>query len=392
MASTKTRRAPPTNVVMSTPPPQSRSKSMYSEVEKQGLLANFDIEVADKTLYFRSILSRTLASFRMREESEILSIPRELRGMTLAELEKKWGGGWAGTLQKIRRESFEKKEKVREEKEEKEREEVVKGKRKRNGTATTDNSPERGKKNPRRDAPAPSSTRKAQPPSSTTRSKAATSAANRKGKSVAAPSTSKGPSSLPQNHIFNPALPPTPLFASRSNPNRPLTSPLSKSSTRSKPTSSSRPQSEQEEAPTSEEEEEENDDDDDLPNPEEIEAKMLSSKTPSSKSTSSSSRLKKKREPSLIFRQSLAANTNNHTHDDKEEVEVDKNGEPLSHISLSDGRTISFNPFNLTPGRVEKELNQGEQKLSKDEKKKVQEQINEQVIKSLRERMERWKV
>ncbi|WVW84571.1 hypothetical protein I302_106605 [Kwoniella bestiolae CBS 10118] len=388
MASTKTRRPPPTNVVMSTPPPQSRSKSMYSEVEKQGLLANFDIEVADKTLYFRSILSRTLASFRMREESEILSIPRELRGMTLGELESKWGGGWAGTLQKIRRESFEKKEKVREEKEEKEREEVVKGKRKRNGTATADNSPERGGKNPRRDAPTPSSTRKAQPPSSTTRSRATTAAANKKGKNAVA-SSSKGPSSLPQNHIFNPSLPPTPLFASRSNPNRPLTSPLSKSSTsaKSKPTtSSSHPPSDQctSHSEEEEEEEEEDEDDDDLPNPEEIEAKILSSKTPSSKS-SSSSRLKKKRGPSLIFRQSLAPNT---VMNRKEE----EDGEPLSHVNLSDGRVISFNPFNLTPGRVERELNEGDGGLSKDEKKKVQEKINEQVIKSLRERMERWKV
>ncbi|WWC62467.1 uncharacterized protein I303_105063 [Kwoniella dejecticola CBS 10117] len=412
MASTKTRRAAP-NVIMSTPPPQ-RSKSTYSDVEKQGLLANFDIEVADKTLFFRSILSRTLASFRMREESEILSIPRELRGMTLGELESKWGGGWAGTLQRIRRESFEKKEKVREEKEEKERDEVVRGKRKRNGTASTNASPERGGKNPRRDAPTPASTRKAAQPS-TTRSKA--SAASKKGKAAvstpASGSSSKGPSTLPQNHIFNPTLPPTPFFSSKTH------SPLSQPSKKSNPSSSSsalssahRPPksadadenedaSNDEESDVNDEDDESQDDDDEdedeLPDPELLEAKLMKStknKTPSnSKSSSSSSRGKKKRGPSLIFRQSLAPGSIiAQDHVPEESGDGDADADENANIHLSDGRIISFNPFNLTPGRVEKELNDTQSKLSKDEKKKVQEQVHELVVKSLRERMERWKV
>ncbi|WWC70674.1 uncharacterized protein I206_104625 [Kwoniella pini CBS 10737] len=395
MASTKTRRQVP-NVIMSTPPAQ-RSKSAYNEVEKQGLLANFDIEVADKTLYFRSILSRTLASFRMREESEILSIPRELRGMTLGELESKWGGGWTGTLQRIRRESFEKKEKVREEKEEKERDEVVKGKRKRNGTVSTNNSPERGGKNPRRDASTPASQGKAVS-TSNTRSKA--SVASKKGKNVTTPaiaSSSKGPSFLPQNHIFNPTLPPTPFFSSNSH--SPLSQPSKSKSYPSSSSSNIHPLSKSNPVSDNEKEEEKDDDDEnenseededenDLPNPELLEAKLLKNSKNHSDLNSKSNRNKKKRGPSLIFRQSLISNSILPSQEKEEEEEEENN----VNINLSDGRIITFNPFNLTPGRVDKELNQNQSKLSQNEKKKVQEQVHDLVVKSLRERMERWKV
>ncbi|WRT67697.1 uncharacterized protein IL334_004669 [Kwoniella shivajii] len=384
MASTKTRRPAPQGVMMSTPPPQSRNnKSMYSEIEKQGLLANFDIEVADKTLFFRSILSRTLASFRMREESEILSIPRELRGMTLGELEDKWGGGWAGTLQKIRRESFEKKEKVREDIQEKEREEVVKGKRKRNGTTTADNSPERGGKNPRRDAPTPSSTRRAAP-SSATRSKAPTSAAKKsKPAAPSSSSSSKGPSTLPQNHIFNPSLPPTPFFSNKS---RPPTSPLSQPSMRNQFTSPSRTSASDSDDDSNHQSDDDDasGDSDELPDPELLEAQLLA-KTPHSKSSSNSNKSKKKRGPSLIFRQSINPNAM-----PIPQVTQKDSDEPLSNVELSDGRIISFNPFSLTPGRVERELEEGG--VSKEEQKKVQEKVHEEVVKNLRERMERWKV
>lgn len=75
------------------------------------------------------MLTQTLSSFSLREETEILSIPRELRNMTLGELEEKWGGGWAGTFHRIKAERFEVQEKEREERQEKGREEAVKGKR-----------------------------------------------------------------------------------------------------------------------------------------------------------------------------------------------------------------------------------------------------------------------
>ncbi|WWC88775.1 uncharacterized protein L201_003688 [Kwoniella dendrophila CBS 6074] len=432
MASTKTRRPPPTNVIMSTPPPRSRNKVLYSETEKEGLLENFDIEVAHKSEIFRSILARTLVSFRIREESEILKIPRELRKLTLAELESKWGGGWANTLKNIRRESFDKKEKVREENDENKREELVKGKRKRNGTNTTDNSPERGGKNPRRDAPTPSSSRKA-PPSSTTRSKASTSAAARKGKSSAVTaSSSKGPSTLPQNHIFNPTLPPTPLFSSKAN--RPLTSPLSQPSKSSKPSSNPPSNAAIEEEAEEEEEEEvsgtdqteesedEDDDENELPDPEKLEAQILSAKTPMSKSSDSSFRLKKKRGPSLIFRQSLApgshsslvtplkngGNSSSSTNSGEinngsgsglglgTEIEIERDtdqntGEPISNIILTNGRIISFNPFDLSPGRVDKELNENSN-LTKAEIKRIHEKIQDECIKSLKEKMEKWTV
>ncbi|WVF69369.1 hypothetical protein IAT40_004145 [Kwoniella sp. CBS 6097] len=471
MASTKTRtrpQGPPTtNVVMSTPPPPSRNKgkSTFSEVEKQGLLQNFDLEVADKTAYFRSVLARTLSSFRMREESEILSIPRELRSMTLGELEAKWGGGWAGTLQRIRRESFEAREKVREEREEKEREEVVKGKRKRNHTATS--SPDRQSKNARRDLTSSSTTAPVRKSTRTTNASAGSSArtTTTKGakKKVVVPgssnasSSSKGPSNLPQNHIFNPSLPPTPFRkhpSSSSVPPSPLSKssrPLAQSQSQSKSNSSSSsrsqvqapivktraavqsiassrssqpPSDSNDEAEASDpdsgsgsgserehdepDEPDEQDDaasdaSDDLPDPEALEARYggasggaIQSQTPKSKS-------KKKRGPSLIFRKSLAPSAALHQQQQlsastlggngngpRAESGLGEDGEPISTIHLTDGRTISFNPLSLTPGRVDKELQDGG--VSAGEKRRVQEMVHEAVVKSLRERMEKWSV
>ncbi|OCF41488.1 hypothetical protein I317_04691 [Kwoniella heveanensis CBS 569] len=474
MASTKTRsrpqQGPPTtNVVMSTPPPplsRNKGKSTFSEAEKQGLLQNFDLEVADKTAYFRSVLARTLTSFRMREESEILSIPRELRSMTLGELEAKWGGGWAGTLQRIRRESFEAREKVREEKEEKEREEVVKGKRKRNNTATS--SPDRQSKNARRDltsstsattAPLRKSTRTNSNNAAASSSTSTRASAKNTKKKVL--SDSSGPSTLPQNHIFNPSLPPTPFrknltSSSSSVPPSPLsqsTRPLSQSQSQSKSTSSlsrtanntrggagvprsiassrsSQPpsdsgdehdgsQSDPDEAEA--EEEEGNGDDadadadaasdasDDLPDPEALEAKYGGAPTNSAyQSQTPNSKPKKKRGPSLIFRKSLApghlaakilphdpkaGNTDSNgvsSNGPRAESGLGEDGEPISTIHLTDGRTISFNPLSLTPGRVDRELQDGG--VSAGEKKKVQEMVHEAVVRSLRERMEKWSV
>ena len=67
----------------------------------------------------------------MRQESEILKIPRDLRGMTIADLEPKYGGSWAGTLQRIAREKMDLRQKEEEEKERalKAQEEAIKGKR-----------------------------------------------------------------------------------------------------------------------------------------------------------------------------------------------------------------------------------------------------------------------
>ncbi|WWD18386.1 hypothetical protein CI109_102836 [Kwoniella shandongensis] len=395
MASTKTRRpVGQPSVVMSTPPPPSRSKSLFSEVEKQGLLQNFDLEVADKTQFFRSLLKHTLSSFSTRAESELVLIPRHLRGLTLGELESKWGGGWVGTMQRMRKESFDAREKVREEQEEKEREEVVKGKRKRNGTNTANSSPSRQTKNARRDVPTPQSARKAQPAASTskTRPKASssTTAAKRTKPVTSSSSTSKPPSSLPQNHIFNPSLPPTPFRSTHTI--RTVASPLTRTSSPSRPRALSAASSTSS-LPASESDVESNSasdsESDDLPDPEALEAKLLASKStgggggggrsPNSKSS------KKKRGPSLIFRQSLAPG-----HQPPLPSSQHASDEPLASVELSDGRTISFNPFSLTPGRVERELEEGG--VSLEEKKRVQSKVHAEVVKSLQARMEKWKV
>ena len=54
----------------------------------------------------------------VRQESEILRIPRELRNMTIEELNAKWGGSFSGTVQRIQRERLERIEKERAEMEE----------------------------------------------------------------------------------------------------------------------------------------------------------------------------------------------------------------------------------------------------------------------------------
>lgn len=77
--------------------------------------------VADRTRHFTSSLEVTLTVFLARQDLEIMKIPHELRRMTLGELEAKWGGTWAGTVQRIARLKLEERE--REEREEREREE-----------------------------------------------------------------------------------------------------------------------------------------------------------------------------------------------------------------------------------------------------------------------------
>ncbi|ODO05242.1 hypothetical protein L198_01932 [Cryptococcus wingfieldii CBS 7118] len=371
----RTARVAQTAAAVTTPP--KRTKSAFSEGEKQALLQNFDLEVQDKVAYFRSMLAQTLASFHMREETEILAIPRDLRGLTLRELENKWGGGWAGTLHRIKTERFEVEQKKREEQEEKDRDEVVKGKRKRNATASSrGNSPTRSTKN-RKSARHEAHTSASKTPashgaSSTTRGKATASKRSTRAQPLSA---SKATSSLPQDHVFNPTLPPTPY---RSQP-----SPLSHSSHPSR--ARARSNASESGSSSGESTEQDESDDDDLPDPEAIEARLLAKeRSPGSKSKS-----KKKRAPSLIFRQSLGPGAIAPKTPGPSRM-VEDSDEPLATIELSDGRTISFNPFSLTPGRVEMELEEGG--VSKEEKARVQNQVHTEVLKCLQARMEKWKV
>ena len=133
------------------------------------------------------------------------------------------------------------------------------------------------------------------------------------------------------------------------------------------------------------EDEEERDSDDDLPDPKAYEAKLAKSQRALGKSTtasittstSSSSKSKMKRGPSLMFRQSLAPPTLRHQDD-----------EGLASVSLKDGRVISFNPLELSPGRIENEMK--ESGMGDRERELTRAQIKEEVVKALSERMEKW--
>nr|ODN94026.1 hypothetical protein L203_00200 [Cryptococcus depauperatus CBS 7841] len=398
VAKSKVKRAAQTNTSVSTPPPDSRKpKGKFTEVEKQSLLQNFDLEVQDKLRYFRAMLAQTLASYRMREETEILSIPREVRKMTLGEVEAKWGGNWMETLNKVRAERFEVEEKKREEVKQKERQEVVKGKRyvkrstskvqsitlprKRAVTASRDGSPNRSTKSARRGGSAPKSTRRHSVRTPSTRAKEAMfKNASNDNISSKYPSVSINETDeLPQDHVFNPSLPPTPLHSSKI---RMKPSPLSQSNRIHLHSADSDAESSLNE---NAEDEDISSTDDDLPDPEKMEERLMAGSTPGSKS----SKHKKKRAPSLIFRQSLGPSHLN-TSGPSYHPPLSNDGEKLSTIDLSDGRTISFNPFSLTPGRIESELEEGG--VSREEKRRVQEEVHREVVGRLRERMERFLV
>ncbi|KZT60127.1 hypothetical protein CALCODRAFT_492890 [Calocera cornea HHB12733] len=68
------------------------STSGYSYEEKQSILENLDIEVADKKRRFDDYLDRLLKSFLLRQESEVTRIPRSLRGMTIRDFGEKYNG------------------------------------------------------------------------------------------------------------------------------------------------------------------------------------------------------------------------------------------------------------------------------------------------------------
>lgn len=86
---------------------------------------------------------------------------------------------------------------------------------------------------------------------------------------------------------------------------------------------------------------------------------------------------KAKRAPSLVFRQSLAPTSL--SDDDK----------ALVDIPLSDGRMLTFNPLALSPGRIDDELEVGG--LGNKEKASVKKLVQDEVFRSLTQRMERWK-
>lgn len=81
--------------------------------------------MADKTRAFKASLAAVLQSFVMRQEAEILKLPRELRSMKLSDLEGKWAGSWKETVQRMLQEKMEERERVRAEQAEGERAKAV---------------------------------------------------------------------------------------------------------------------------------------------------------------------------------------------------------------------------------------------------------------------------
>ena len=77
--------------------------------------------VQDKIRSFEAYLSMTVQSLIMHQNSEMFRIPADLRKMTIREIQDKWGGSLAGTVQKMKREKIEAEERERIRVEEEER-------------------------------------------------------------------------------------------------------------------------------------------------------------------------------------------------------------------------------------------------------------------------------
>lgn len=62
----------------------------------------------------------------------------------------------------------------------------------------------------------------------------------------------------------------------------------------------------------------------------------------------------------------------------------------MAHIPLSDGRTVTFNPLDLSPGRIDAEMDEGG--IGEQEKVKIKDKVKAAVYEALTSRMEKWKV
>lgn len=103
---------------------------------------------------------------------------------------------------------------------------------------------------------------------------------------------------------------------------------------------------------------------------------------------------KPKRAPSLLFRQSIGgapATPAKAPQKGKGRGARESTTDPdLVDIELSDGRTISFNPMAVSPGRIQDELDDGG--VSKDEQERVQARIKEEAMAALLSSMKKWQV
>ncbi|CAK9785056.1 hypothetical protein CC85DRAFT_287003 [Cutaneotrichosporon oleaginosum] len=322
--STKIRRP----VAMSTPKKQVPKTPSRRDASRQAVLDNYELEVSHRTSTKRAELDSMLSTFLSLVEAEILRIPRDLRTMTLGELDECWAGNFADTSRRLAEKRFERTAPSTDE-----QSVLAAAKRKREGQSPLPS--EKTTKSARTKKPVPAPKRRTK--------KAA--------KTPLPPATSA--STLPQDHEFNPQLPQTP--AGRA--------PRRNESFFS-----------QNGSPVNPELESESEHDDELPDPAAMEEAAERASERASQSSRATTQSKSKRAPSLIFRQSLAP------------ALVD---DALVDIPLSDGRTITFNPLALSPGRIDDELENGG--LGSKEKASVKKLVQDEVFRSLTQRMERWK-
>ncbi|KAI9631916.1 uncharacterized protein MKK02DRAFT_41550 [Dioszegia hungarica] len=407
----------PDDMSLKTPPPKSRTGKSKKKGGKgvvidtdaaggsgegtHGLLLNFDLEIESKERQFRSELQNALRAFRIRGETEINRIPPKMREMTVEEVEKMWGGNWAGTLGRMAMERQREEEGDEEEKERVMRE-GVKGKRKRAGAAA-ESSPERTNKNARKDG-TPLKTRPVPTiPSSTSKRKLGKKAVP----FVSANPSQKGPSSLPQNHIFNPSLPPTPLR--KMNPSdilvtmngSPVVNPLSKSTRDRQAIAGPSTHSAVQHAGIAEEEEEEEDvaddvtegddsEEDDLPDVEAYTATLLAqSQSQSQPSRSAPTRsVRSKRNPSLLWQEEVETGAGAGAGAGMDAGRETGDQPRLAEVKLPNGQLIRFDPLRLDRVVMNQELE--DRGLSAKEREQVGKLLQMEVVKALQRQMESW--
>ncbi|WOO77316.1 uncharacterized protein LOC62_01G000906 [Vanrija pseudolonga] len=360
---TKSRRP----VALATPMPAVTPKrKAHTGASKQALLDNFDLEVSHRTSDMRNQLDSALGGFLALVDAEIFKIPRAMRSMTLGELEVIWRGNFAETSRAMAEQKFERAHP------DKDHAEVVaaavEGKRKREAQSPHENSRKSARTKPLPALPGTPAGKRV------TKSKRKLPAASPLPKSTSM-------STIPQDYEFNPLLPKTPKFPRAPKRNESFFSqngsPVDLNGIVALDDVSNA-------SVGSDDDDDDEDDDDELPDPEKMERRALAASlrhaSPRSKASSSAAaRSRPKRAPSLIFRQSLGAPAQQQSADEERHAE----------IPLSDGRTITFNPLNLTPGRIDDELAYGG--LGAAEKKRVKNRVQEEVVRALTERMERWK-
>lgn len=129
-------------------PQRSGKDALISAAEKQSMLDNLDLEgthatfnieslsadgctVEDRTKSFWSNLDDLMTSFEIRQESAIMCIPKNLRNLSMKEMNELWGGDWRATLRKLAEKTMENQQRQEKEKFDDAVQQVVDDKRKR---------------------------------------------------------------------------------------------------------------------------------------------------------------------------------------------------------------------------------------------------------------------